>query len=165
MADDIEYKNFLSYILPQLPLHYRREALENLEQKSPWLKTLASAEPDLISAKDEFFKDGTQCIHDLEEHITLFRLAVANERLTKSYSNLYITFMAEISATKPGPTRMFPDWLPDMLTQSQLTMFEQRRKELSESIKTEGTVGSLDTFYEAAQRILNASQNGSDVGT
>lgn len=47
-----EMDSFLSETLPMLALHYRREALKQLEKNNPWLKTFRSAHPDLKEARN-----------------------------------------------------------------------------------------------------------------
>jgi hypothetical protein len=53
---------FATQTLPQLAIHYRREALKELEEKCPWPKPFTSAQPDWNEARDDFFADGSRCI-------------------------------------------------------------------------------------------------------
>ena len=162
MAGELGYQTFLTQTLPQLAFHYRRKALEELEQKSSWLQTLATAKPDWISAKDDFFKDGTRYIHDLEEHVELIRLANVNEQLTRKFRDLYIIFMAELNAAKPTPGQKFKSEVHSTYLERIIGDVGQRRKEISEKLNTEGIVESLDSYFAAAQQTLIARQTRHD---
>lgn len=93
---EAQVREFAEEILPLLALHYRREALNKLESRSEWLKAFTSRQPDLEDARNQFFRDGSGCVHDLENHIELTRLARANEALTKSFSSFYSIFLAYV---------------------------------------------------------------------
>lgn len=87
--------NFQAEMLPQLASHYRREALKELEEKCPWLKPFRSAQPALNDARDHFFRDGSDCINNIEKHTELVWLAAVNDALTAKLGLPYTVFLAE----------------------------------------------------------------------
>ena len=88
--------NFQAEMLPQLTSHYRREALKELEEKCPWLKTFRSAQPALNDARDHFFRDGSDCINNIEKHTELVWLAAVNDALTADLGLQYTVFFGAI---------------------------------------------------------------------
>lgn len=50
----LQVGEFASKILPLLARHYRREALDELESRSEWLKASSSTQPDLEDAGNRF---------------------------------------------------------------------------------------------------------------
>lgn len=88
--------NFKAKVLPLLASHYRCKALKELEEKCSWLKPFRSAQPALNDARDHFFKDGSDCINNIEKHTELVWLAAANDALTSNYGLLYTVFLAEL---------------------------------------------------------------------
>ena len=84
--------------LPLLARHYRREALNEIKIRVEWLKVFTSAQPNFEEARNQFFKNGSGCVRDLESHIELTRLARANEWLTRLFGSFYSLFLAEIHA-------------------------------------------------------------------
>lgn len=84
--------NFKAKVLPLLASHYRCKALKELEEKCSWLKPFRSAQPALNDARDHFFKDGSDCINNIEKHTELVWLAAANDALTSNYGLLYTVF-------------------------------------------------------------------------
>ena len=82
-------------MLPLLASHYRCKALKELEEKCPWLKSFRSAQPALSDARDLFFKDGSDCINNIEKYTELVGLAAVNDELTINHGLLYTVFLAE----------------------------------------------------------------------
>ena len=157
---EISSNKFASEILPQLALHYRREALYELEGKCPWLKVFKSVEPDFNEARKHFFSDGSACMLNLEKYIELMRLATANEDLTYSFGVLYIIFMAKLHAVAGGTTedkkQLSED--RDRIETSVVDSIQSQRKAIGKRSSAAGLVDSSDSFLEAGQQIVNDSR-------
>ncbi|EON69659.1 hypothetical protein W97_08940 [Coniosporium apollinis CBS 100218] len=143
---------FLTELLPELALHYRREALKEPEEKCPWLKPFRSAQPDLNEARDHFFKDGSDCINDLEKHTELVRLAAANEELTDEFGLLYIIFMAELYKDVESLTGLKDSGPEVYYDASAVGAHEIERKR--NVIRERSKLGSLvDSFLDAGKEM------------
>jgi len=153
----IDSETFATQTLPQLALHYHREALKELEGKCLWLQTLTSPDPDWTTARDHFLTDGSGCINDLEKHIKLVRLAIANKALTQRHGLLFPIFMAQLYATiirRSSEKTMWQDFGPR--TRLQIREMQIKREKLSALSSTGDLVDSVDYFLEAAQQILKS---------
>lgn len=93
---DPHVREFVEEKLPLLARHYHRDALNELESRSKWLKAFTSRQSDFEDARNHFFKDGSGCVYDLENHIELTRLARANEALTRLLGSVYSLILAKV---------------------------------------------------------------------
>ncbi|KAL9037364.1 MAG: hypothetical protein Q9214_005736 [Letrouitia sp. 1 TL-2023] len=97
-------REFVEETLPLLALHCCREALDELESRSEWLKAFTSKQPDFEDARNRFFIYGSGYMQDLENHIELTRLARANEALTRIFGSVYSLFLAEVQTSFHTPS-------------------------------------------------------------
>ena len=104
----LQVEKFAAETLPQLARHYRREALNELESRSEWLKIFNSRQPDFEDARNRFFGNGSDFVHDLENHVELTSLARANEALTKQFNSIYCLFLAEVHKSAVGSQSFLP---------------------------------------------------------
>ena len=130
----VDAAEFNTRILPQLAFHYRRQALNDLEGKRPWLKAFSSTQPDFSEARDSFFTDGSACILILQDHMKLMWLAIVNEELTCSFGMDYITFIANLDTAILG----------DGLVSKRLTEF---------------TINALDSMAQGIQKAIGVCEN------
>ena len=154
--DETIDEEFAIEILPQHALHYRREALYELEGKCPWLKVFTSVEPDFNEARDKFFSDGSSCMLNLEKHIELMQLAIANEKLTYKFGVLYIIFMAKLYPVAGGTTMNIRKevGLEDKIEAS-IEKIKNKRDAIGKRSSAAGLVDSSDSFLEAGQQIVH----------
>ena len=156
---------FQAEVLPQLASHYRREALKELEEKCPWLKPFRSAQPALNDARDHFFRDGSDCINNIEKHMGLVWLAAVNDALTADWGLRYTVFLAEFykgiekaTMLEEEPSRAQCDYIAEQ---------ERMRDRIKKRIELDSLVQSFVEAEEAmrvenrARPIANKSDNDS----
>ena len=149
-------QTFVLETLPLLARHYRREALNDIESRSEWLKTFTSREPDFDAARNRFFKDGSGCTLDLENHIELTRLARANEALTRFHGSFYSLFLAEVHRSVFGSSfdsSKYPSVEQVFGKDAEIEEMCNRMIEV-EHVEHPGTTDFLRSFLDAGQATI-----------
>lgn len=148
--------NFQADMLPQLTSHYRREALKELEEKCPWLKPFRSAQPALNDARDHFFRDGSDCINNIEKHTELVWLAAVNDALTADMGLLYTVFLAELYKGVENAT-MLEEGEASRAQFDYIAEHERMRDRIKEQIELDSLVLSF-VEAEKAMRVENRAR-------
>ena len=148
--------NFQAEMLPRLTSHYRREALKELEEKCPWLKPFRSAQPALNDARDHFFRDGSDCINNIEKHTELVWLAAVNDELTAVMGLLYTVFLAELYKGVEKAT-MLDEGEASRAQFDYIAEHEQMRDRIKEQIELDSLVQSF-VEAEKAMRVENRAR-------
>lgn len=152
--------NFQAEILPQLASHYRREALKELEEKCPWLKPFRSVQPALNDARDHFFRDGSDCINNIEKHTELVWLAAVNDALTADWGLRYTVFLAEFykGIEKATMLRAQSDYI---VGQARMRDRIKKQIELDSLVQSFVEAGEAMRVEKRARPIVNESDNDS----
>lgn len=162
---ELQVQEFAVETLPLLARHYRREALNELENRSEWLKAFTSRQPDFEDARNQFFRDGSGCVHDLENHIELTRLARANEALTRLFGSVYSLFLSEVHTSVfslPFESNDFPTIEQVYKKDAEIEEMRNRMIEVDQ-VEHPGSRDSLLSFLVAGQTTITSGRENAQI--
>ena len=156
-TSELQVQAFAVETVPLLARHYRREALNELESRSEWLKGFTSRQPDFEDARSRFFGNGSGCMHDLESHIELTRLARANEALTRHFGSVYSLVLAGLHTSLF--TSGFEKEETSTLVREEAEIEEIRNRMIEvERVEHPDSTDSLLGFLVAGQATITSSR-------